>query len=519
MHSIRSLFTFTVSLLLCHFATSIAEADVRNGVGLPDISDIPEQNSAPVVRFLLDRTELSSEYLQRRAILKSYTMAESLRSLKQREKQRQLLKLKGYSQRGGNNHAEPVIPVPLTDIPKEYGYTAVISIGTYPSSPAFSSPTLPWSSLFNLLVDTGSDQVVVISAECTNAECVQVPHRYSCSASTTCVQGVKSPLTGTSRWVQRYGDGTLANGTLVQDTLRFVSAASTDASSLDVSMLEVPNQSILVVDQPGLHLTRSYGTSVDGIIGLNLRSPTIAATVIQNLQKPELAVSVASSSPSPPVSSRQSYRLSNGYAVGDSPSNGMGFMSLWLGKSFTPGEGGELLLNAVNRSRFHGPIRWSDRGPSPYDWSVLMDQGIRLHDAATDTTFFTVPETEQTYAVLDSGSDGIYLQRRMYHALYSQIPGAKQLENGFWRVPCRGTTDLVFGIEGALYRIPYEDWVKKPNATLTSASSGGPGMCQGKVYGSSPGPTLLGAAFMRTVYTIFDFSRPGNERMGFAALA
>ncbi|KAF9945192.1 hypothetical protein BGZ65_011044 [Modicella reniformis] len=248
-----------------------------------------------------------------------------------------------------------------------------------------------------------------------------------------------------------------------------------------MTTLEVPGQSILVVDQAGLHLTKSYGTGVDGIIGLNLRSPVIESTVIQNIQKTEIAVPVA-----------------------------------------TAGKGGELLLNAVDKSRFCGPIRWSNRGPSPYDWSVLMDRGIQLHDPITDTTFFTVPETDRTFSVLDSGSDGIYLRRPMYHALYERIPGAMQLPNGFWRVPCRGITELVFGIEEELYRIPYEDWVKKPNMTTSSSHvhwGGGPGMCQAKVYGSSPGPILLGAAFLRTVYTVFDFSRPGHERVGFAALA
>lgn len=68
---------------------------------------------------------------------------------------------------------------------------------------------------------------------------------------------------------------------------------------------------------------------------------------------------------------------------------------------------------------------------TPYHWSVLMDQ--QLYDAA-DTTFFTAPEMGQTFAVLDSGYDGV----RKYAPCVID-PWAKQLENVFWRVQCRGT--------------------------------------------------------------------------------
>ncbi|OAQ30700.1 hypothetical protein K457DRAFT_136662 [Linnemannia elongata AG-77] len=134
---------------------------------------------------------------------------------------------------------------------------------------------------------------------------------------------------------------------------------------------------------------------------------------------------------------------------------------------------------------------------------------------------YTLPMTEYTFAVLDSGSDGIYLQRSTYDALFSRIPEAKKLKTGYWRVPCEGRQELWVCIQGQVYRIPYHDWVKKPTAagnTPEVVAEIGPGMCQTKVFGSSPGPTLLGATFLRTVYTVFDFRRPGYERIGLARL-
>ncbi|KAG0307666.1 hypothetical protein BGZ98_010135 [Dissophora globulifera] len=451
----------------------------------------------------------------------------------------------------------------LSSIPKEYGYTAVFSVGTYddlltPDSEdknhlqeRSNGASGNGSRLFNLLVDTGSDLVVVTSATCTDPECALLRHRYDSTASSTS-HPTRNLATGEFRWAQLYGDGSIANGTLVQDTLGFVSTtdADTNSSTTTTAMttIKLLNQTILVVDQPGLHLTRSYGQGIDGIIGLNLQSSIIASTVIQNLQRIEDAPVETPSS-----SSRSSSFTPSLSATSDLTMPGMGCMSLWLGHSLAPGQGGELLLNAVDPSRFQGPIHWIDRGPSPCDWSIPLDRGIMVRrpefsswsslpsSSSSSQSFANLTallETEQTFAVLDSGSDGIYLQKKIYDSLFQQVPGAQQLQTGFWRVPCIGTTELVFGIQGKNYKLAYEDWVKKPsNETRSTSSSSssllrpGPktllagggvlssGMCQSKVYGSSPGPTLLGSAFLRSVYTVFDFSRPGPYQSYFPQVA
>ncbi|KAI7818474.1 aspartic peptidase domain-containing protein [Gamsiella multidivaricata] len=481
----------TVLLLLTPFLASPHSPLGSNsniGIHYPDVSDL---DSKAVVRFSLHRTELSPSALSRRATMSV-------------------------------EHTEPVVQVSLTTVPKEYGYTATFSLGT------FRSTTQPGQQQhqqehFNLLVDTGSDLVVVVSSECKYPECVSMSHRYNASASIT-ARPTQNRLTGTYRWAQLYGDGTVANGSLVSDTIRFVSSSGTATlAGTDTkirtgmgmemeTMLEVKDQTVLVVDQPGLRLFKSYGAGVDGIIGLNLQSPIIAATVVQNLQEAE---HLASS-----TLSREAYPASSGLRIWDDGTKGMGFMSLWLSGSMERGKGGELLLNAVDRAKFRGEIRWSDRGPSPYDWAVQLDRGLLLRDAGTSAsvvgTTWTVPGSDGSYAVIDSGSDGIYLPREMYDALFKQVPGSKQLANGYWRVPCEGTLEFCMGIGGAVYRIPYEEWVKKSDL---GTSGGLPGMCQAKVFGSSPGPVLLGTAFLRSVYTVFDFSRPGYERVGFAALA
>ncbi|KAG0260346.1 hypothetical protein BG011_001947 [Mortierella polycephala] len=498
-------------LFLCLYSTT-AEISTLPATTpeLPHPADVFNLYSNNVIRLRLDRKALSRSHLETRSRLKPYSLGES----------------------GAVVTQEPFVDVPLTSIPKEYGYTATFSIGSYlPSSPmAQDQPELVnHGQVFNLLVDTGSDLVVVTSAGCNDPECEKIPHRFNCSASLTCAP-THNLLTGSMRWVQRYGDGTRANGTLVQDTLRFTSGhPQLTQSATSSSILQISNQPILVVDEPGLRLFKSYGSGVDGIIGMNVGSPVIAQTVIQNLQNAEASSHFHS------ASFRPAYPAVNDLSIQDSTSIGMGFMSLWLGHSLEPGQGGELLLNAIDHSRFQGSIHWTDRGPSPHDWSVLLDRGLMVCDTV-DGLARKVSGTHQTFAVIDSGSDGIYLQRTIYNALFQQISGAIRLEGGHWRVPCEGATELVFGIQGKLYRIPYQDWVKKKPAASTTRGGkvgrggyeavddeeeedGGTEMCSCKVYGSSPGPILLGATFLRSVYTVFDFSLPGYERIGFAALA
>lgn len=514
-------------------ATNLEDAVLSTYQSLKDLSHSDLTFRPPVLHFKLDRRELAPSHLEVRSIQKPYTAGESVSppiaqfesgsSASPTFPSDQLLSPSSYTTSSSSSSISPSsggvsamscveLAVPMTGIPKEYGYTAAVSIGTYKvKGTEETNPS--HQQLFNLLVDTGSDLVAVTSASCTDPECVQIRHRYNPALSSTAAP-TKNHLTNSPRWAQIYGDGTVANGTLVQDTLRFMSSSSSTSSG---ELLEVVDQPILVIDQPGLHLVKSYGYGVDGILGMNLQSLVISQTVIQNLQRLE----------------------AEEIKRGGSESQ-IGYMGLWLGKSMEAGQGGELIFNGIDDSRFQGPIHWSDRGLSPFDWSIPLDRGILLVDpsspgsavtfattptkttATTQTKLpYTLPMTEYTFAVLDSGSDGIYLQRSAYDALFSQVPQAKKLKTGYWRVPCKGHLELWVCIQGEVYQISYQDWVKKPTATGNTpevVAEIGPGMCQTKVFGSSPGPTLLGATFLRTVYTVFDFRRPGYERIGLARL-
>ncbi|KAG9063615.1 hypothetical protein KI688_003726 [Linnemannia hyalina] len=515
-------------------ATNLEDAVLSTYQSLNDLSHSDHTFRPPVLHFKLDRRELAPSHLDARSIHKPYTVGESVSPLTAPFESGssaslscpsdQLLSPPSYTTSSSSSSVSPSsgavsampcveLTVPMTAIPKEFGYTATVSIGTYKvKGTEDTDPSL--QQLFNLLVDTGSDLVAVTSTSCTDPECVQIRHRYNPDLSSTAAP-TKNHLTNSPRWAQIYGDGTVANGTLVQDTLRFMSSSSSTSFG---EPLEVVDQPILVIDQPGLHLVKSYGYGVDGILGMNLQSLVVSQTVIQNLQRLE----------------------AEEIQRGGSESQ-IGYMGLWLGKSMEAGQGGELIFNGIDGSRFQGPIHWSNRGLSPFDWSILLDRGILLVDPSSPGSVvtsaatpakkatvitptklpYTLPMTEYTFAVLDSGSDGIYFQRSIYDALFSQIPQAKKLKTGYWRVPCKGHLELWVCIQGEVYRISYQDWVKKPTAagnTPEVVAEIGPGMCQTKVFGSSPGPTLLGATFLRTVYTVFDFRRPGYERVGLAHL-
>ncbi|KAF9146788.1 hypothetical protein BG015_011494 [Linnemannia schmuckeri] len=490
-------------------ATDLGNAVLSSHQSLKYLSQADLTSRPPVLQLKLDRRELASSHLESRSIYKPYTVGESVSP-----------PLPPRAQFESDSSAFPTSPsdllpspsshttsssssssssssgtlsmmscvelsVPMTSIPREHGYTATVSIGTYKGTE--NKDRSHQEQLFHLLVDTGSDLVAVTSASCTNPECVQVRHRYDPALSLTAAP-TKNHLTNSPRWAQVYGDGTVANGTLVQDTLRFMSSSSSSSASSasPEKLLEVVDQPILVIDQPGLHLVKSYGYGVDGILGMNLQSLVVSQTMIQNLQRLE---------------AEEIKRGGHGSQIG--------YMGLWLGKSMKAGQGGELIFNGIDDSKFRGPIHWSDRGTSPFDWSIPLDRGILLVDPtsssssgtsnaiATATTTaptitttglpYTLPMTAFTFAVLDSGSDGIYLQRSTYDALFAQIPQARKLKTGYWRVPCEGHLELWICIQGQVYRISYQDWVKKPTAagnTPEVVAEIGPGMCQTKGHGS-----------------------------------
>ncbi|KAG0346553.1 hypothetical protein BG004_001438 [Podila humilis] len=511
----------------------------RQPISTPPFADLSHLlDIHPTQLLRLHRTELSSQFHAR----KPYLCTEP------EEDQN--------NNKNNNNNAQeqqhsspplPKVPISLTGIPKDYGYTATFSIGTFPTTvfhPVAQAPKASPGQFFNLLVDTGSDLTVLTSSACMAPECFQVSNRFNCAFSSTC-QSAHNSIDGTNRWIQGYGDGTRANGTLVRDTLRFVSTDNNN-DNVNTTVIELTQQPLLIVDSPGLSLFKSYGDKVDGILGMNLGSPVLSPTVLQNLQRLKISTMERSSSSSSSfdrsgkgeeATEQGQQMLSNDLdnsieTAMSQTTTGMGLMSLALNKNLEPNMGGELLLNGLDTSRFNGSIYWSERGPSPFDWSIQLGHGgLRLADSSSRSsssiTLTTTPPTDPVlgtasqFAVIDSGSDGIYLHRLPYHDLFQRVPGAVQLKTGYWRVPCKGTTDLVLNIQGRDYPITYHDWVKPPSLTSTEAKDGGSvthPMCQAKVYGSSPGPILLGGTFLRTVYTVFDFSRPGQERIGFADL-
>ncbi|KAF9167452.1 hypothetical protein DFQ26_004588 [Actinomortierella ambigua] len=381
--------------------------------------------------------------------------------------------------------------IPMTSAPRHFGYTAKFSVGTQAALPSTSSSSAVPSSPMNLLVDTGSDLIVVTSASCEADDCLLVPHKFDCLKSPTC--SPQDMLDPTRRYRQIYGDGTVAAGTILRDSISFQAA--------DGRKICVPEQSLLVVDQAGLNLTRSYGPGVDGIVGLNLGSPAIKATLLQNLQRIQETIAERD---------RQSRKP---WFNDVSPSAPLGYMSLWLGKSLEPGQGGELMFGGIDWIKMAGSLLWSQRKPTAHDWSLVLDRGILVNGT------HPLSHTPGNLAVIDSGSDGIYLQRSDYDELFQQIPGAIQLSTGYWRVPCRGSTFLSVSIEGREYGLPYHDWVEHEHPLQSTSGSEYPeGYCKSRVFGSSPGPTLLGALFLRAVYTVFDFRQRGLERVGFAPI-
>lgn len=138
--------------------TSPSSTLSRQQVSSPPFTDLAHLLEYPT-QLRLDRTPYSSQYHARKPYLLTEPDAEYANTLDTLP-----------SSSCSTTTPLPKAPVSLTGIPKDYGYTASFSIGTYPSSSSSSH-----SGPFNLLIDTGSDLTVVTSAPARTPSAFRCP--------------------------------------------------------------------------------------------------------------------------------------------------------------------------------------------------------------------------------------------------------------------------------------------------------------------------------------------------------
>ncbi|GMM56907.1 proteinase A [Maudiozyma humilis] len=306
-------------------------------------------------------------------------------------------------------------------------YYADITIGTPPQS-------------FKVVLDTGSSNLWVPSAECTSIACF-LHQKYDHSASSS------YKANGTDFAIQ-YGSGSL-EGYVSQDTIT-------------LGDLTIEKQDFAeATNEPGLAF--AFG-KFDGILGLAYDSISVNKMV-------------------PPF-----YNAVNQGAVDQAR------FAFYLGDnaegSGEAGEGGEATFGGIDKSKYTGDITWLPIRRKAY-WEVKFD-AIGL-----DKEF---AELSNHGAVIDTGTSLITLPSDLAEIINSQI-GAKKGWTGQYTVDCdtrESLPDLSFKLDGTVFTISPFDYTLEVSGSCISAITP---MDFPEPVGPL---AIIGDAFLRRYYSIYD---------------
>ncbi|KAI5477921.1 NAD(P)-binding protein [Pseudohyphozyma bogoriensis] len=194
----------------------------------------------------------------------------------------------------------------------------------------------------------------------------------------------------------------------------------------------------------------------------------------------------------------------------DSPMFGLGFSQDTATETTNDDplvSGGYLTLGGTNSSLYTGNITWHTAQPvgtAGYAWWMIQLTGVSV--GGVNLGFNT------TYAMIDSGTNGINLPTSVLPTFYAQIPGSaydSDLEK--YTFPCDSNTTVTFTFDGVDYPLQAVDLSMGPlDSTNTT--------CVGSVHDGGDGPTatIVGSRFMESYYSAFRFDPPA---VGFAPIA
>jgi len=157
---------------------------------------------------------------------------------------------------------------------------------------------------------------------------------------------------------------------------------------------------------------------------------------------------------------------------------------------------GEISFGYIDEDRYEGDITYTDLGKDNGEWA------IELEDASYDGSSASVGGV---LAYIDTGTTFIFGPEDLVEKLHSVVPNAASNDGLSYKVPC-DSKSLVFTFSGTDFEVSPMDWISPPNEN---------GECTSNVYGQEvvEGSWLLGAAFIKNVYTVFDQDK---GRIGFA---
>ncbi|KAH7160701.1 aspartic peptidase domain-containing protein [Dactylonectria macrodidyma] len=157
---------------------------------------------------------------------------------------------------------------------------------------------------------------------------------------------------------------------------------------------------------------------------------------------------------------------------------------------------GEISFGSVNKAKYTGDITYTSLNDGD-DWVITLD------DMSYDGTGAGVGGIP---SYIDTGTSFMFGPGESVKALHALIPGAESSDDTTWTVPCDSDKNLTIAFSGVEYVISPKDWISPKSSS---------GVCTSNVYGHEvvKGAWLLGDAFIKNVYAIFD---KDSRRIGFA---
>ncbi|KAJ0124919.1 hypothetical protein J7T55_006262 [Diaporthe amygdali] len=162
---------------------------------------------------------------------------------------------------------------------------------------------------------------------------------------------------------------------------------------------------------------------------------------------------------------------------------------------------GELTFGGVDSNKFTGGITYTSVDASANgDWAIAMDNIGYDGNKAGVTGRLAYIDTGTTYAFGPS---------KDVAALHKVIPGASSSDGVTFTAPCDSDKSITVTFSGVDQKISVKDWLSEPSSS---------GVCTSNIYGREvvSGAWLLGAVYLKNVYTVFDIDQ---TRIGFASKA
>ncbi|PPQ69082.1 hypothetical protein CVT26_003557 [Gymnopilus dilepis] len=325
---------------------------------------------------------------------------------------------------------------------------------------------------FRVALDTGSADLWLVSDNCTTTTCKAVP-RYPLDHQSQTFSSVNDNATV---FKAQYADGTFASGFVAKETIQLAN-------------ISLANQVFGIITDSNVSLT----DQTSGIMGLGF--PRLSSISNNVANSSSFFATLASEG-------LLEYPL---FAV-SLKRNDTGSLTLGAVDS-------SVVTNATfiwwNKVAQFSPFGTESNVSSYLQWAIpitgLVINGTQLSPIPT---YASVGQTH-SLALFDIGSPGIYGPFQDVSRIFAKIDGSRLVDqNGIWAIPCDTATSMSFTFGGRNYTL-------LPGDYIIGEAAGNPNLCLSWPMALPPSSDgidwQMGAAFLRTVYSIFSFGIDGKE--------